>query len=154
MRRLKIISGLGAISLLLACSDMTPLSQTPIDLKREVADTERAFAKSMADRDHAAFASFLADETVFFSGPTPLHGKAQVANAWLRFYAGPTAPFSWQPEQVEVLESGTLAISSGPVHNAQGKLIATFTSIWRREAAGVWRIVFDKGNDACDCAVP
>jgi len=29
--------------------------------------------------------------------------------------------------------------------------VATFTSIWRMEAPGVWRIVFDKGNPECDC---
>ena len=116
-----------------------------------MADTERAFAKTMADRDHAAFATFLADEAVFFTGPTPLHGKAAVAAAWKRFYERPQAPFSWQPEAVEVLESGTLAISSGPVFDPSGKKFATFTSIWRMEAPGVWRIVFDKGNPECDC---
>jgi len=29
--------------------------------------------------------------------------------------------------------------------------VATFTSIWRMEAPGVWRIVFDKGNEDCNC---
>ena len=51
-----------------------------------------------------------------------------------------------------MLAGGTLAISSGPVRDPSGKLFATFTSIWRQEAPGVWRIVFDKGNDVCDCA--
>ncbi|HEY5862411.1 MAG TPA: nuclear transport factor 2 family protein [Casimicrobiaceae bacterium] len=120
-------------------------------LGQQVADAERAFAKTMADRDHAAFATFLSDEAVFFTGPKPLHGKAEVAAAWKRFYERPQAPFSWQPEAVEVLESGTLAISSGPVFDPSGRKFATFTSIWRLEAPGVWRVVFDKGNPACDC---
>ena len=50
----------------------------PVDravLERQVADTERAFAKTMADRDLAAFSSLLSEETVFFSGPEPLRGK-------------------------------------------------------------------------------
>ena len=122
--------------------------------EREVADTERAFAKTMADRDFAAFKSFLADDAIFFSGPTPLRGKERVAGAWQRFYEKPEAPFSWQPEQVQVLESGELALSTGPVRDPKGKLFATFTSIWRREASGQWRIIFDKGNDVCDCAKP
>src|SRR5438445_5682893 len=83
-------------------------------LKRQVADTERAFARTMASRDHQAFASFLSQEAVFFSGPKPLRGAQQVAEWWKRYYEGPDAPFSWQPEDVEVLDSGTLAISSGP----------------------------------------
>ena len=45
-------------------------------------------------------------------------------------------------------DSGTLALSTGPVRDPAGSVVATFTSIWRREA-GRWRIVFDKGNEAC-----
>lgn len=117
-------------------------------LERQVADTERAFAQTMADRDHAAFARFLAEDTVFFTGPMPLRGKAAVVADWKRFYDGPAAPFSWRPEKVEVLEAGTLAMSTGPVLDPTGKPIASFTSVWRLEAPGVWRIVFDKG---CNC---
>ena len=145
--RMRIIVAALAATLVAGCASTTP----PVDLKRQVADTERAFAKTMADRNHAAFAAFLSDESVFFTGPKPLHGKAEVADGWKRFYERPQAPFSWQPEIVEVLESGTLAISSGPVFDPSGKKFATFTSIWRLEAPGVWRIVFDKGNPECDC---
>lgn len=118
-------------------------------LKAQVADVERAFAKTMADRDLAAFSVFISEEAVFFSGPEPRRGKQQVTEFWKRFYEGKEAPFSWEPESVEVLESGTLALSSGPVRDPAGKQIATFTSIWRQEQPGVWRIIFDKGNDVC-----
>lgn len=121
------------------------------ELRKQVADTERAFAATMKARDHAAFTSFLADEAVFFMGATPLHGKTAVASAWKRFYDTPAAPFSWEPEEVEVLASGTLAISSGPVYDPGGKLISRFSSIWRQDAPGQWRIVFDRGSEVCDC---
>lgn len=118
-------------------------------LKRQVADTERAFARTMADRDHKAFRSFLSPETVFFSGPKPLHGADQVAEWWKRYYSAPEAPFSWEPEEVEVLDSGTLAITSGPVRDPKGTVFATFTSVWRLEEGGKWRVIFDKGNAVC-----
>jgi ketosteroid isomerase-like protein len=121
------------------------------ELQRQVAETERAFAKTMADRDPAAFATFLSEETVFFTGPTPLRGSKAVAERWKRFYEKPAAPFSWDPAEVEVLDSGTLALSSGPVHDPAGRQIGTFTSIWRLEAPGRWRIVFDKGCPPCNC---
>ncbi len=117
-----------------------------------MAETERAFAKTMADRDHAAFTSFLAEDTVFFSGPNAMRGKQAVATAWQRFYSGPQAPFSWAPETVEITSGGALALSTGPVKDPQGKTFATFTSIWRMDPDGAWRIVFDKGNDVCNCA--
>jgi ketosteroid isomerase-like protein len=119
-------------------------------LKQQVADTERAFARTMAQRDHAAFVSFLAEETVWFGpGDQPLRGKQAVADAWKPFYEKPDAPFSWEPTVVEVLDSGTLALTSGPVHNPAGQQVGSFTSIWRQEAPGVWRIVFDKGCAHC-----
>ncbi|MGB7452241.1 MAG: nuclear transport factor 2 family protein, partial [Lysobacterales bacterium] len=96
------------------------------------------------------FVSFLSDEAVFFSGETPLRGKQKVADTWKSYYEQADAPFSWEPETVVVLESGTLALSSGPVLDPEGKMVATFNSIWRLEAPGVWRIVFDKGSVACD----
>ena len=135
---------------LAACS--APMTKpTQADLTQQVADAERAFAKTMADRNHAAFAAFLSEEAIFFTGPSPLRGKAAVAAGWKRFYEAPKAPFSWRPETVEVLDSGSLALSSGPVFDPAGQKIATFTSIWRQEAPGVWRIVLDKGNPECNC---
>jgi ketosteroid isomerase-like protein len=122
------------------------------DLQRQVANTERAFARTMATRDFAAFTSFIADDAIFFAGDQPLRGKRQVAESWQRYFETRDAPFSWEPATVEVLDSGTLALSSGPVHDADGRMIATFTSIWRQEAPGRWYIIFDKGNAACDCA--
>ena len=108
----------------------------------------------MADRDYAAFTTYIADEAIFFAGPAPLRGKQAVAENWKRFYEKPDAPFSWGPDSVEVLDSGTLAISSGPVRDPAGKTFAMFFSIWRLEAPGVWRIIFDKGTTVCDCAKP
>jgi ketosteroid isomerase-like protein len=124
---------------------------TAASAAEEVRGVERAFAKTMADRDHAAFVSFLADETVFMpEGPNPLRGKQAVAAAWKRFYDAPQAPFSWEPEKVEVLDSGTLALSTGAVKDPQGNRTGTFNSVWRREN-GAWKIVFDKGCPRCEC---
>ena len=134
------------------CAVSPPAVTDPVSAKEQVFATERAFAKTMADRDLAAFASFVATDTVFFSGPTPLHGKKAVVDFWSKFYKTPQAPFSWEPKEVEVLDAGDLAISSGPAYDPSGKQFGTFTSIWRREASNTWRIIFDKGNPVCDCA--
>ncbi|QDQ29379.1 nuclear transport factor 2 family protein [Chitinimonas arctica] len=133
-----------------------PVSSMPAGevAKEQVRNAERAFAKTMADRDLTAFAGFLADDAVFFAGIEALRGKQAVVAGWKRFFTGPSAPFSWAPEQVEVLASGTLALSSGPVLDAQGKRVAVFNSIWRLEAPGIWRVVFDKGGEVCDCGKP
>lgn len=142
---------IGAVLLAAALTGCATAAARPdlAELQRQVTDAERAFAATMAQRDHAGFVSFLSEETVFFSGKGPLRGKATVAEAWKPFYEGPKAPFSWEPKQVEVLDSGTLAISSGPVYDPDGKRVSLFTSIWRLEAPGQWRIIFDKGGCLC-----
>lgn len=123
-------------------------------LKKQVADAERAFAKTMADRDYNAFTKFIAEDAIFFAGKRPIHGADEVKKAWKPFYAEAAAPFSWTPETVVVLASGNLALSTGPVKDSDGKVTATFTSIWRLDTDGSWKVVFDKGNNACNCATP
>lgn len=153
MRRLILVAvNLVAAAGLLAGCAATPPRPSAQELQRQVADTERSFARTMADRDFAAFTAMLSDEAIFFSGPDPRRGKQEISNAWRRFYQQPDAPFSWEPDRVEVLDSGALALSTGPVRDRNGKLIARFTSIWRLEAPGTWRIIFDQGCELCDCA--
>lgn len=119
------------------------------EIRQQVEDTERAFAATMANRDLDAFTTYLSEEAVFFGDASPLRGKQAVSAAWSSYFQDPEAPFSWEPREVEVLESGSLALSSGPVLEPGGAQVATFTSIWRREASGEWKIVFDKGHRTC-----
>ena len=140
------------VTSLLACATAAtpPGPATNEELAAQVRATEIAFARSMADRDHAAFVSHLADETIFF-GRGVLRGKTAVAQAWKPFFEGAAPPFSWEPEKVQVLDSGTLGLSSGPVRDPGGKRTGTYNSIWRREADGSWKIIFDNGCPPCDC---
>ena len=103
----------------------------------------------MADRDFAAFQSFLAQDTIFFDAQTIHRGRDAVAEAWQAFFEGANAPFSWAPETVAVQDSGELALSSGPVYDATGQQVGVFNSVWRRGADGRWLIIFDKGGAYC-----
>jgi ketosteroid isomerase-like protein len=112
----------------------------------EVFAAERAFAKSMAERDFTAFGRLIAVDTLFFGSNKVHRGRDAVLAAWKGFFEGPQAPFSWEPDQVEVLDSGQLALSTGPVRNPQGQVIARYNSIWQRGADGRWLVIFDKGS--------
>ncbi len=118
-------------------------------LESQVRAAETAFAKSLADRDANAFAKLVADDAVFFGRDSVSRGKPAVVAGWAPLFEGPKAPFSWASESAVVLDSGTLALSSGPVYGADGKRFGTFNSIWRREADGTWKVIFDKGCDYC-----
>jgi ketosteroid isomerase-like protein len=141
MNRILLVAGMS-----IALSLTSLLAQSaPAALGKQVFAAESSFAASMARRDLKTFAAFLSPEAVFFSDTAALRGKEAVVEAWRKFFVERKAPFSWRPETVEVLASGTLALTSGPVHNPEGKQIGTFTSIWRQETDGSWRIIFDKG---------
>ena len=120
----------------------------PAGAEEEVRGTELAFAKAMADRNFDAFVSRLSRDAVFFDERSVLHGADEVAAAWKPLFKSPTAPFSWAPDHVEVLPSGDLALSTGPVV-VDGKVVGRFNSIWRLESPHAWRIVFDKGEAVC-----
>jgi ketosteroid isomerase-like protein len=130
-----------------------PQSKAPAaTAKARVTEAERAFAATMARRDHRAFAGFISEEAVFLGddeGKRVLRGRRAVTDAWKSYFEGPAAPFSWEPQSVEVLDSGVLALSTGPVRNPQGDLIGRFTSIWRLERGGQWRVIFDRGCSVC-----
>lgn len=127
--------------------------ETTAELEAQVRAAETAFAKTMADRDHAAFTRHLAPDAVFVGGPSVFRGAAEVAEGWKRFFApGSTAPFSWAPERVVVTATGDLAFSTGPVRNPAGARVGTFNSTWRRGRDGAWKVVLDSGCPPCDCA--
>lgn len=107
---------------------------------------EIAFAKSMEDRDLEAFRTFISPEAIFFNGNQAQRGRDAIVRAWASLFEGEAAPFSWRPDVTEVLDSGRLALSSGPVFAPSGEETGRFNSIWRLEADGQWMVVFDKGS--------
>ena len=68
-----------------------------------------------------------------------------------RFFKNPQAPFSWAPDAVAVAADGRTAVSTGLARDPAGKVISRFTSIWRKDPDGHWRVIADQGVDACEC---
>ena len=125
-----------------------------VDPAAQVRAAETAFAKSMADRNPRGLRSAHRGRSGLLGRQRRrLRGKAAVVADWKRFFDGAAAPFSWAPAEVEVLPSGTLGFTSGPVFDPKGNRIGTFNSVWQRQPDGAWKIVFDKGCPPCDCGV-
>jgi ketosteroid isomerase-like protein len=136
------------LSALVAVVSFSPAlaGQTPAaNLRKQVFAAESSFAASMAQRDFDAFAAHVSPEAIFFGDTTVMRGKEAVLKGWRPFFQKPAPPFSWKPDVIEVLQSGNLAISNGPVFDPAGKKVGNFSSIWRREPGGSWKIIFDKG---------
>jgi ketosteroid isomerase-like protein len=139
----RAVLALGLVTLSLSSTLLAQRSAAA--LKQQVFAAESSFAASMAERNLEDFASHISQEAIFLGDTVVMRGKQAVLNGWRRFFDKPAAPFSWKPDVIEVLPSGNLAISNGPVFNPAGKKVGNFSSIWRREPDGSWKIIFDKG---------
>ncbi len=148
MKRALCLGLVAVVVCMTAAAAQTPAPEIH-NLQDQLRAAETAFAKTMADRDATAFATFIADEAIFF-GRKELRGKGAIVDAWSAFFHDKDAPFSWQPDMAVVLDSGTLGLTSGPVFDPAGNRIGTFNTTWRREAGGEWRVVFDKGCPPCE----
>jgi ketosteroid isomerase-like protein len=138
-------------ALVFASLGATAIAADTEALAAAVRAREEAFAKTMADRDHAAFVTFVAEEAVFLAPKEVLRGRAAVAAGWKRYFDGEQAPFSWKPERVHVVDTGRLAVSTGPVFDPGGARSGTFTSTWRLDEDGQWRVLLDSGCPPCAC---
>ena len=136
------------IGLLAACAASPPPPAAPPRYDRskaqeEVRGAELAFAKAFADRDVARFLGMVDVDATFIGPRRTLHGRAEVESAWRPMLEAPQPPFRWAPERIEISGDGWIGLSSGPVRAPDGSQIATYSSIWRRQADGTWRVIFD-----------
>ena len=151
MDRRRLIFGVASASLAAAAGAAAQKTQGGPSTQ-SVAEVERAFAATMAKRDATAFASFISQEAIFMGSadaPRVLRGRKAIIDVWNEYFQGSTAPFSWEPDIVEVIDSGNMALTSGPVHDDKGELIGRFNSVWRLESDNRWRILFDRGAPVC-----
>ena len=58
---------------------------SPSALKRQVFAAESSFAASMAERNLAAFATYVSPEAIFFGDTTVMRGKEEVLARWRGF---------------------------------------------------------------------
>lgn len=129
------------------------------DMVADLRCREIAFSQSVENGDIETFRSFL-DADARFVGSTVLRGPEAIVSAWSIFFADDGPEIIWRPQFVEVLESGDLALTRGPYRvrtkGPDGEVSeewGTFNSVWRKDAKGTWRVIFDAGN-ASDTAPP
>ena len=132
----------------------------------ELARTERAFcAQAAAVGVQDAFLAYMADEC-FLAGDLQLSRAEFVAAVQARrarlgaaYKPGPdpNTSLTWAPSKVDVSADGTLGYTWGRYDYAakgkDGKVTSTpgiYLTIWKRQADGTWKFVFDGGPEIPD----
>ncbi len=82
---------------MLAVTSLT-CAETNAELNEQVRKTEIAFAETMVDRDLAACAAFLTDDSVFMPNGKPSRGSSEIVAARKLLFEVASAPFSWEPQ--------------------------------------------------------
>ena len=134
---------LGALSGVAARTDDAPGALA------SMVDAERAFARASAARGmRAAFLEFLDDDAIGFH---PALGRAKDQWASRPEPANPLATtLAWDPRTGEASADGRLGWLAGPyvlvpAGDASKTVYGCYSSIWRRDAQGPWRVYIDLG---------
>jgi ketosteroid isomerase-like protein len=102
-------------------------------------------------RDVEKTVSYWADDAFMMSAGQPaLKGKQAIRQMVMDSYKIPGFQISWQPQSVEVSESGDMAylIENSQVSftDSTGKVVTQHNkavSIWRKQSDGTWKNVVD-----------
>ncbi len=126
------------------------------DAADDVRCHEIGFSQAAEARDAERFASFI-DDDARFVGNAVLRGPTAITEAWSVFLQDGGPSIKWRPQFVEVLEDGELALTRGPFRvvsqDEDGNEVerwGTFNSVWRLQADGGWKVVFDAGSPASE----
>lgn len=121
------------------------------DLLRQL---EADFAADVARNGHAAFLAYFAEDGVEVVDGGGFDNK----DAMRKQPPWPEGTsLTWTPIKAEMSASGDLGYTYGnyiyTVKNKEGKLVANYgkyTSIWKRQKDGQWKVVVDMGNSGPD----
>jgi len=127
------------------------------DSKPATTDTlrqlEADFMKAAAERGAEGYMSYYADDAVEIpNGADAIHGKGNIAKT-MGFLNDKNNQLTWIPVDAGISISGDLGWTSGTYEfrskDKDGKIKVEhgkYTSIWKKQPDGNWKIVLDMGN--------
>jgi ketosteroid isomerase-like protein len=126
-----------------------PVKATPEMLKQ----LEGEFMKAAADKGSQGYMSYYADNSVEVpNGAALIEGKVNIAKG-MGFLDDKNNQLIWTPVGADISSSGDLGYTYGNYEfhskDKDGKPsidYGKYTSIWKRQADGSWKVVLDMGN--------
>ncbi len=114
---------------------------------------EADFLKAATDRGSAGYMSYYAEDAVELpNGEAAIKGKTNIAKT-MGFLDEKSNHLTWKPEGADVSSSGDLGYTYGTFEfstvGKDGKPAVEhgkYTSIWKKQKDGSWKVVLDMGN--------
>jgi len=139
--------------LLLAAYLLGALANSQSDGNTALMKLENEFMKAAADHGTQGYMSYYADDAVEVpNGHAFLRGKAEIAKT-MGFLDDPNNHLLWTPVGGDIATSGDLGYTYGTYEfrfrDKEGKLGSErgkYTSIWKRQKDGSWKVALDMGN--------
>jgi ketosteroid isomerase-like protein len=116
---------------------------------------EGEFMKAAAEKGAKGYMLYYSDDAVEVpNGAPPIQGKAEIAKT-MGFLDDKNNSLTWTPAGGDISSSGDLGYTygtyefrskdnEGKAHVEYGK----YTSIWKRQKDGSWKVVLDMGNSS------
>jgi ketosteroid isomerase-like protein len=125
------------------------------ELRQQLMDADRAFAKAAGEKGLDGWMSFMADDAVRVS---PMGGKATVGKAAIRkldanLFADANRQLVWEPADAGTFADGKHGFTTGrakiAARDAAGKEESPWTvkyvTWWRKGEDGRWKVILDTG---------
>ena len=147
-----------AVVAFLVATIVLPVTRSTVAASpKATADTlrqlEGEFMKAAADKGSAGYMSFYAEDAVEVPNGAPIiHGKVNIAKD-MGFLDDKNNHLIWVPVGADISESGDLGYTYGDYQfqseDKDGKPFTDYgkyTSIWKKQRDGSWKVVLDMGN--------
>lgn len=116
---------------------------------------EAEFMKAAAEKGSQGYMSYYADDAVEVpNGASLIQGKAEIAKG-MGFLDDKNNSLLWTPVGADISVSGDLGYTYGTFEfrskDKDGKpaiQLGKYTSIWKRQKDGSWKVVLDMGNSS------
>lgn len=133
---------------LTACAGADNLEPSPAASPAPIIAAERAFAADAAVHGWAAsFRTTAAPEALMLS-PGPVNAQEQLA----QIQGNGSTNLDWRPAYAGIARSGDFGFTTGPFQSRAraGQIIGHYFTVWRQQADGNWKWIFDGGTDVAD----
>lgn len=146
--------------LMLAVIGCTP--STPEALRASLLNADAAWAQSAADKDAAAFVSFVADDGSLLPANSPILTEKNAMKEWAsNLMTSPGYALHWEATTGVVSRTGDLGYTVGTyeltLNDADGNPMTDtgkYATVWEKEPDGKWKVAVDVFNSDLPPPVP